>query len=99
MTDYEGNTALMVLSRGYETYMVKFFIDKKANLNVQNQDGNTALHIAINDRRAEIAYLLLQSGADDTIKNNEGEASLSQWLIKNVTRYSIKFISLLCMIE
>jgi len=75
MTDYEGNTALMVLSRGYETYMVKFFIDKKANLNVQNQDGNTALHIAINDRRAEIAYLLLQSGADDTIKNNEGETA------------------------
>jgi hypothetical protein len=75
MTDYKGNTALMVLSSGYETYMVKFFIDKKANLNVQNQDGNTALHIAINDRRAEIAYLLLQSGADDTIKNNEGETA------------------------
>lgn len=79
LIDEKGNTALMIdkLHWGYEydNLLIKYFINEKANLNIQNQDGDTALHIAVRDRQSEQVALFLQSGADDTIKNNEGETA------------------------
>ena len=45
------------------------------DINVQRQsDGNTPLHLAKWYKRAEMIDVLMQLGADRTIKNNYGEA-------------------------
>lgn len=48
-----------------------------ADINIQNNDGNTPLHLAIL-RRKDINYLqrLLEYGADPTIRNNEGDTPI-----------------------
>lgn len=50
-------------------------IAAKTNLNCQNDDGNTALHLAIKQsdkpNHQKIAFLLIKAGADATLPNNE----------------------------
>ena len=45
-------------------------------LNHQNENGNTALMIAISNGHYEIAKLLLNKGCDKTIKNKDNETAL-----------------------
>lgn len=50
-----------------------------ANVNVQNQDGETALHLALSNGE-DFARLLLENGADVNAQNVFGETSLDQAL-------------------
>ncbi len=43
------------------------------NPNLQNDNGETALHIAAKSYKMDVASLLLQFGADPDIENNKGE--------------------------
>lgn len=47
----------------------------EALLNVQNRNGNTALHIAVMNKHAALAALLIHAGADPGIRNNEGRTA------------------------
>ena len=47
-----------------------------ANLNIQSNDGWTALHLAAQGGYVEIIELLLDSGADLNIQNNGGWTAL-----------------------
>ncbi|KAK1496691.1 hypothetical protein CCUS01_13270 [Colletotrichum cuscutae] len=49
---------------------------RRADLNLQNADGATALHVAIIEGRHKIAELLLNVGVDVTIKDNNGQSTL-----------------------
>lgn len=49
--------------------IAKALIDAGADLNIQNNDGSTALHTAAFFCRPALVKLLLQKGADKTIKN------------------------------
>lgn len=54
-----------------------------ANVNSQaNYDGNTPLHISARFGTSEVFEFLLNSGADTTILNNDGES------VRDIAEYS-----------
>jgi ankyrin repeat protein len=69
--DADGNTALnhAILN---DSKNVRFWVDQGADLAIQNNDGDTALHLAERLQRAKLTELLIANGADYTIKNKEG---------------------------
>ena len=53
--------------------LVELVLERGANVNHQNKQGNTALHFAFTyDPSGQIAELLIEKGADDTLRNNAG---------------------------
>jgi ankyrin repeat protein len=57
--------------------IIIYLIKGGININHQDNDGNTALHIAIKLRQNnEIIKLLLDNGADVNIKNKNGKTPL-----------------------
>ena len=44
-----------------------------SNINLQDNNGNTALHIAIVKGNIGLVNILLDAGADSKIKNNDGQ--------------------------
>jgi hypothetical protein len=75
---YMNNTILMeyVLSNesSYNEREVEFIVSSGVDVNAVNDDGNTALHLAIRagSSKAEVISHLINRGADPHIKNNEG---------------------------
>ena len=59
----------------YRERWIQFLIDQ-VNINLQDHDGNTALHIASFEGDVEITRLLVQAGAKTDIKNNEGRTPM-----------------------
>ena len=60
--------------------LVSYLIDKKAEINVKNNFGDTPLHYAMQNNnkevvlnRSQIIQLLLDNGADLKIKNNHNK--------------------------
>ncbi|MBF0544348.1 MAG: ankyrin repeat domain-containing protein [Candidatus Riflebacteria bacterium] len=49
-------------------------IAQGADVNVTNEEGDTALHFALRSRKPEIATILIKAGADPNIKNKFGES-------------------------
>jgi len=81
IVDKKGNTALHILSSLYsnrpfiETInMVNNLIDHGANINQQNNEGNTPFLQAIINDDYYYAQILRQTGANITIINNQGFA-------------------------
>ena len=44
--------------------VVQLLVEKGANVNLKNKDGDTALHLAAEQGKTEVALLLLNSGAE-----------------------------------
>ena len=53
--------------------LIKALIDNGANINSQNVKGETPLHIAVYSKNTLTFKMLLNAGADTTIKNEEGK--------------------------
>ena len=51
-------------------------LNAHADVNHQNQPGNTALHLAVNQKNAVICALLLEHGANPNLANGEGQKPL-----------------------
>ncbi len=66
----KNRTALMTLG---ENVSITFFIQKGANINLQDNDGNTALHLAAKENNLDAVRTLLSAGADVNIKNKKGQ--------------------------
>ena len=61
--------------------MTKTLIEAKADLNRMNQyDGGTALHMVCRRRMLSMATLLIEKGADVTIRNRNGHSGLTSFL-------------------
>merc|ERR1712070_756149 len=80
-TDKNGNTILHTAVEKENHVAIKIILDfiKKNNLeniiNIQNNNGDTALHISLKNNSGHvIANLLIDYGADTSITNNNGES-------------------------
>ena len=60
---------------GYENF-IQYLINNGANINAQNNQLNTSLHYALNNKNYKIADILLKEGADETIRN---KYNLTPW--------------------
>lgn len=58
--------------------IVKLLIDKGANVNIQrdNETGNYAVHLAIQNEDESILVLLLDHGANHKVQNRTGDTAL-----------------------
>jgi len=62
----DGMTALLYASRYNNFEMVRILVDRGANLNVRNINGNTALSIAQANGNEQISNFLIERGASQT---------------------------------
>lgn len=73
--DFAGQTALhraVLIPKGETLELIKYLIAKGADVNTKDSEGNTPLFIAYAVKNDEVVNLLINSGADTTIKNNLG---------------------------
>lgn len=68
----EGNTLLIICAREGNFAIAKFLCDKGIKVNIQNNNGNTALHYAIGNQFYSIADILTRHGAREDISNKRG---------------------------
>ena len=71
---YEGNTLLMMSTKEGMAGITRFLCEKKADVNLKNDRGNTALHYAIGQKFFKIADILTIFGAREDILNNKGQS-------------------------
>jgi len=73
-SDSGGNTPLLVAVRqNAGADIVRDILDKHALINARNQEGDTALHLAVRQNAAGTGDLLLSRGADIFLQNAKGE--------------------------
>ena len=71
-----GNTLYHLAVETNNSELIKWVHDKKINVNIKNKDGITPLHLAImKAKNDKIIQLLLNFGADKTIKTDFDESS------------------------
>jgi ankyrin repeat protein len=76
-SDSGGNTPLIVAVRlGANADVVRQILEKDAAVNARNQEGDTALHIAVRQNNAALGEALLPRGADIFLQNAKGESPL-----------------------
>ena len=68
-----GNSYLHLAIEGNYPDLLKYFIEKGADINKQNNEGNTPLHLALKNKNMEIIEILLGKKAKLNIPNNDGE--------------------------
>ena len=97
---YKSRTILMLAVRSlYPAKIVKLLIEKGADLNSQDEDGNTALMTTscVGRLMLEKHSYLIESGCDLNIRNNEGNTALMSLLKLRLDKYKRELV--LKMIE
>jgi len=71
--DSHGNSALIIASQNLHKRIIELLINRGANINHQNGQGNTAMHYAMSyETEGAIGEYLIGKGADDTLENKLG---------------------------
>ncbi|MDE0638822.1 MAG: ankyrin repeat domain-containing protein [Candidatus Poribacteria bacterium] len=73
---HSGDPLLFTAALMGHTEIMTFLLEKGADINARNRDGNTALHAAAFLGRAEAAELLLKHGVNVDIRNNHGGTAM-----------------------
>ena len=68
-------TALMASTYKNQTELVKLLLESKANPNIADANGTTALLLALQFKNIELVKLLLKFNADKTLKDNKGKTA------------------------
>lgn len=71
-----SNTALMFSAEHGDAEIVKILLENNAKLDIKDDMGCTALHLACIKNNEDIIFIFHKYGADFTLKNNKGESSL-----------------------
>ncbi|MCB9493450.1 MAG: ankyrin repeat domain-containing protein [Epsilonproteobacteria bacterium] len=93
IVDSDGQTPLHCAAENGQTSAIKILLDRGANINAQENEGRTSLHLAILGmyeaagmsgkdnvtpvRRRETVALLLERGADRSIADKKGQTALA----------------------
>lgn len=70
--------------------LAKLILSKKADVNAQDELGETALMKAVKSRSVEVVALLLESGADVKLLDKEGKSALSRTSIMGKKQRAIR---------
>ena len=68
----EGNTFLLLAVKEGNYQITKFLCEENADVNIQNNEGNTALHYAIGKQFYSLADILTMHGAKEDLLNLKG---------------------------
>lgn len=102
LSDFKQQTPLM-LAANYKDYKtVEVLLNAKANPNLKDITGRTALHAACASRCSKSANLLIENGIDGAIANFEGSTALHTSVRLgevNITRILLKHFPELAFIE
>lgn len=88
---------LSILSQGYQKEnfinVLNFLFSRKVDLNVDDEKGNTPLHIYTKDSTLFIIEQLVQHGADLTCKNKAGQTALDVAVQRKASQEIIKLLT------
>ena len=88
-----GNSFLhLAVIGGYDDF-VRYFIEKKADINMKNFDGNTPLHLALKNNNNKIIDILMNNKPKLDIPNNKGEIQFDLFTDKMKQHYNIDKLS------
>ena len=90
-----GNTFLHLAVIENYPEIVKYFVEKGANINVQNKDGNTPLHLALEKNEKDIIKLLMDNKAALDIPNNEGKIAFDYFTPEMKKEYGVDTLLIL----
>ncbi|XP_061198218.1 E3 ubiquitin-protein ligase MIB2-like [Saccostrea echinata] len=71
-----GVTGLQVASNNGHEKVVKFLLERGADINKVDKEGNTPLHFAVHGQKTAVIKLLLEQKADSSIQNSAGQTAL-----------------------
>ena len=88
-----GNSFLhLAVIGGYDEF-VRYFLEKKSDINMKNFDGNTPLHLALMNKDKKIIDILMKNKPKLNIPNNKGEIQFDLFTDKMKEYYGIdKFL-------
>lgn len=72
--DFPGQSPLMIAAHLGDTGAINALLKFNASINLQDQNGDTALHKAIKNGYTEAARVLMLAGADLKIENDQSES-------------------------
>ena len=81
--DEINDTPLIAAVRKYSLNITNLLLKNKANVNLKNKFGNTALWYAVDKDSKKFAESLIKAGANLNIKNNKGWTVLMNAVYKN----------------
>ena len=69
--------------------LVKYFIEKGANINMKNNDGNTPLHLALKRKNKKIIKILMDNKAALDIPNSDGDIPFEYFTSEMKKEYGV----------
>ena len=89
----EGQNPLMfAVDSDFSDETVKTLIDLGCNVNAQNSDGMTSLHLSAHLKRSNTFKMLLERGADPTIEDVDGDTGHTLALENKVLKSVIEHV-------
>ena len=90
-----GNTFLHKAALDNIPEMALYFVEKGANLNIQNKEGNTPLHLALKCKHDKIIKILMDNKAALDLPNSDGEIPFEYFTSEQKREYGIDKIIVL----
>ena len=84
-----GNSFLHIAAIENIPKMAKYFVEKGANLNMQNKEGNTPLHLALICKNDDVIKILMDNKAALDVPNLKGEIPFDYFSSEMKKKYGV----------